>query len=108
MGDYLKDKLFELQDKHSVIGDVRGKGLFCGIELVKDRATKEPLTDQNVASITGHCLKNKVMVGRTNRSFVNANNVLLFSPAFVVTKGEIDLIVDAVDKALTANTLGNL
>ena len=35
MGDYLKDKLHELEDKYDIIGDVRGKGLFCGVELVK-------------------------------------------------------------------------
>ena len=107
MGDYLMGKLFELQEKHAVIGEVRGKGLFCGLELVEDRETKEPLADKGVMAIAGHCLKNKVMIGRSNRSFVNANNVLLFSPAFVITKGEIDVIIDAVDNALTANTLGN-
>ncbi len=98
---YLKDKLFELYDKHSSIGEVRGKGLLCGIELIKDRKTKEPLNEQIVTSVAGHCLQNKVMIGRTNRSFENNNNVLLFSPAFISTKGDIDLIIDAVDNALT-------
>ena len=104
MGDYLQDKLCELQQKHPVIGDVRGKGLFCGAELVKDRKTKEPLADEVVASVAGHCLKNKVMIGRTNRSFTNANNVLLFSPAFIATKSDIDAIVQAVDNALIEHT----
>ncbi len=104
MGDYLMDKLFELQEKHPVIGDVRGKGLLCGVELVKDRKTKEPLSDEIVIAIAGHCLKNKVMIGRSNRSFVNANNVLLFSPAFITTKSDIDAIITAVDNALEVNT----
>jgi len=104
MGDYLMDKLFELQEKHPVIGDVRGKGLLCGVELVKDRKTKEPLADEIVIAIAGHCLKNKVMIGRSNRSFVNANNVLLFSPAFITTKSDIDAIITAVDNALEVNT----
>src|SRR5690606_23466354 len=43
MGDRLMDNLGALMDKHAVIGDVRGKGLFCGAELVQDRATKEPM-----------------------------------------------------------------
>ncbi len=101
VGAHLKDKLFELYDKHSSIGEVRGKGLLCGIELVKDRKTKEPLNEQIVTSVAGHCLQNKVMIGRTNRSFEKNNNVLLFSPAFISTKGDIDLIIDAVDNALT-------
>ncbi len=43
MGDYLMDQLNELMDKHEIIGEVRGKGLFVGAELVKDRKTREPV-----------------------------------------------------------------
>ena len=42
VGDYFREKLEGLQEKHSLIGEVRGKGLMQGIELVKDRGTKEP------------------------------------------------------------------
>ncbi|MDB9951285.1 aminotransferase class III-fold pyridoxal phosphate-dependent enzyme [Candidatus Thioglobus sp.] len=103
VGDHLKNKLLELQDKHEMIGEVRGKGLFCGVELVKDRATKEPVDETVAASVAAHCFKNKVMIGRTNRSFETNNNVLLFSPAFICTKTDIDLIVESVDNALEAN-----
>ena len=103
VGEHLKNKLLELQDKHEMIGEVRGKGLFCGVELVKDRATKEPVDETVAASVAAHCFKNKVMIGRTNRSFETNNNVLLFSPAFICTKTDIDLIVESVDNALVAN-----
>ncbi|MDC1290332.1 aminotransferase class III-fold pyridoxal phosphate-dependent enzyme [Candidatus Thioglobus sp.] len=103
IGEHLKNKLLELQDKHEMIGEVRGKGLFCGVELVKDRATKEPVDETVAASVAAHCFKNKVMIGRTNRSFETNNNVLLFSPAFICTKTDIDLIVESVDNALEAN-----
>ena len=103
VGDYLKDKLHELEDKHKMIGEVRGKGFFCGVELVKDRETKEPVDENVAAAVAGHCFKNKVMIGRTNRSFETNNNVLLFSPAFICSKNEVDLIVESVDKALEAN-----
>ena len=103
VGDYLKNKLLELQDKHEMIGEVRGKGLFCGIELVKDRATKEPVDEKVAISVAGHCFQNKVMIGRTNRSFETNNNVLLFSPAFICSKNDIDLIIESVDNALEAN-----
>lgn len=103
VGEHLKNKLLELQDKHEMIGEVRGKGLFCGVELVKDRATKEPVDETVAAGVAAHCFKNKVMIGRTNRSFETNNNVLLFSPAFICTKTDIDLIVESVDNALEAN-----
>ena len=103
VGEHLKNKLLELQEKHEMIGEVRGKGLFCGVELVKDRATKEPVDETVAASVAAHCFKNKVMIGRTNRSFETNNNVLLFSPAFICTKTDIDLIVESVDNALEAN-----
>ncbi|MBT4244546.1 MAG: aminotransferase class III-fold pyridoxal phosphate-dependent enzyme [Candidatus Thioglobus sp.] len=103
VGEHLKNKLLELQEKHEMIGEVRGKGLFCGVELVKDRATKEPVDETVAAGVAAHCFKNKVMIGRTNRSFETNNNVLLFSPAFICTKTDIDLIVESVDNALEAN-----
>jgi len=103
VGDHLKNKLLELQDKHEMIGEVRGKGLFCGVELVKDRTTKEPVDEKIATAVAGHCFQNKVMIGRTNRSFETNNNVLLFSPAFICSKNDIDLIVESVDNALEAN-----
>jgi taurine-pyruvate aminotransferase len=103
VGEHLISKLLELQDKHEMIGEVRGKGLFCGVELVKDRKTKEPVDETVAAGVAAHCFKNKVMIGRTNRSFETNNNVLLFSPAFICTKNDIDLIVESVDNALEAS-----
>jgi len=103
VGEHLKNKLLELQDKHEMIGEVRGKGLFCGVELVKDRVTREPVDETVAAGVAAHCFKNKVMIGRTNRSFETNNNVLLFSPAFICTKNDIDLIVESVDNALEAS-----
>ena len=105
VGEHLKNKLLELQEKHEMIGEVRGKGLFCGVELVKDRITKEPVDEAVAASVAAHCFKNKVMIGRTNRSFETNNNVLLFSPAFICTKNDVDLIIEAVDNALEVNKL---
>ena len=103
VGEHLINKLLELQDKHEMVGEVRGKGLFCGVELVKDRKTKEPVDETVAAGVAAHCFKNKVMIGRTNRSFETNNNVLLFSPAFICTKNDIDLIVESVDNALEAS-----
>lgn len=96
------DQLYELQQKHPIIGDVRGKGLFVGAELVKDRKTKTPVDESVTAGVAAHCLKNGVMIGRTNRSFAEHNNTLCLSPALICGKSDLDEIVAALDNALTA------
>ena len=55
MGAYLMERLHELKDKHEVIGDVRGKGLFVGLELVKDRQTKEPVDESVSMRVAADC-----------------------------------------------------
>jgi len=101
MGDRLMANLHGLMEKHAVIGDVRGRGLFCGAELVKDRASKEPLDEKTVAAVVGGVMKRGVQIGMTNRSLPGLNNTLCLSPALVVTTDQIDQITEAMDGALT-------
>ena len=84
-----------------MIGDVRGKGLFCGAELVTDRATKEPVDEKKVQAVVADCNKQGVIIGATNRSLPGFNNTLCFSPALIATPDDIDQITDAVDVALS-------
>ena len=101
MGHRLTANLTAMMEKHAVIGDVRGIGLFQGIELVKDRETKEPVSEAEVAGVVGECGALGVIIGASNRSVPERNNVLCFSPALIATPADIDAITDAVDKALT-------
>ncbi len=101
MGEYLMDRLNELKEKHQVVGDVRGKGLFCGLELVVDRDTKEPVHESITQAVVADCMAQGVIIGATNRSFKEFNNTLCLSPALICTKAELDEIVTAIDKALT-------
>ena len=100
MGEYLMGRLHELKDKYEIIGDVRGVGLFVGIELVKDRGTKEPVDETIPAAIAADCMKNGVIIGRTNRSFETFNNTLCLSPALICTREHLNTIVDAIDAAI--------
>ncbi|MEM7292361.1 MAG: aminotransferase class III-fold pyridoxal phosphate-dependent enzyme [Pseudomonadota bacterium] len=100
MGEYLNGRLMQLKEKHTIIGDVRGKGLFQGVELVKDRATKEPVPESVAVGVAADCLRQGVMIGRTNRSFRELNNTLCLSPALICTTDDIDEIVNAIDTAL--------
>jgi len=104
MGDYLMNCLLGLQKKYDCIGDVRGKGLFAGIELVKDRVSKEPADETVLMKIVADCQARGVLIGRTNRSITGYNNTITLSPALIATSNEIDEIVTALDAAL-ANTV---
>ena len=95
------NNLRKLQEKHAVIGDVRGKGLFLGAELVQDRDTKEPVDEKLAQQVVAECGAQGVIIGVTNRSLPGRNNTLCFSPALIATADDIDAICDAVDKALT-------
>jgi len=104
-GEYFFAQLLKLKDKHEIIGDVRGKGLFLGMELVKDRQTKEPVDESVVIQLAAHCQNvSGVIIGRTNRSFRDHNNTLALSPALIATQDEIDEIVAALDLAMSELT----
>jgi taurine-pyruvate aminotransferase len=101
MGERMTNNLLALQEKHAVIGDVRGKGLFLGAELVSDRASREPMDEKRVQAVVADCMAQGVIIGATNRSLPGFNNTLCFSPALIATKDDIDHITDSVDQALT-------
>ncbi len=96
VGAYLLDQLNNKLSSHKNVGEIRGLGLFAGIELVVDRDSKEPMPEGKLVEIVGDCMKNGVIVGRTNRSLPNLNNTLTLCPALIATIADIDLIVEAV------------
>lgn len=101
MGERCLNNLRALMDKHKVIGDVRGKGLFLGAELVADRGTKEALEEKKVQAVVADCMAQGVIIGATNRSVPGLNNTLCLSPALIAGPDDIDQITDAIDQALT-------
>lgn len=102
MGEYLMDKLHGLKAKHQIIGDVRGKGLFCGAELVSDRDSKTPVDETIAQAVVADCFTNSaVIIGMTNRSLHGMNNTLCLSPALISTKADMDEVIEAIDGALT-------
>jgi 4-aminobutyrate aminotransferase-like enzyme len=92
-GNYFKSRLLELQEKYQVIGDVRGKGLMVGVELVKEN--KEPaslILDQ----ILEYLKKKGILAGKTG----SGRNVLTFLPPLIITREDIDYAVAILDHAL--------
>jgi len=100
VGPYLLEALDELKNKHEVIGDVRGRGLLAGVELVKDRSTREPADEAYMLGVTASCMQQGLLIGRTNRSLDGLNNTLYITPALIASRGDIDQIIFMLDKAL--------
>lgn len=82
------------------MGDVRGKGLFCGIEFVRNKQTKESITEGEIARIMALVAAEGVLVGRTASSLPGNNTIMNFAPALIATKTDMDEIVTAVKRAL--------
>jgi len=102
MGRYLLDGLEELKQKHTMIGDVRGLGLFCGMEIVKDRQTKEYFPAEAE-------LGPKLTQGFSSKGLIlRGGDVMNIAPPLCVTSGEIDEIVSVLDRVIgqTARDLG--
>jgi taurine---2-oxoglutarate transaminase len=100
MGKILGKRLNELKENHKSVGDVRGKGLFWGVELVKDRETKEPFAERKdkfqptiLKKISSEVMKKGVYL-------VNVINTFLVAPPLIVTREEIDEAIDVFDEAL--------
>jgi 4-aminobutyrate aminotransferase-like enzyme len=95
VGTYLKERLLELAERHPTIGDVRGLGLMVAIELVRDRATKEPAPD----------LALRVMDAAKERGLIVGKgglhaNTLRICPPLIVTKSDVDVAIDILDGAI--------
>ncbi len=95
VGDYFHDRLLELQEKYPVIGDVRGMGLMQGIELVKDRTTKEP-APQAVLTVFEGTKRQGVLIGKGGLH----GNVIRTGMMLNSTKDNVDELIRAVDAGL--------
>jgi taurine--2-oxoglutarate transaminase len=103
-GKYLMKKLLELQNKHPSVGDVRGKGLFCGLELVKNRKTKEPIHEALMEPPRPATAKMKILAKTMEEGvyiMAGAASVLMICPPLGISKDEIDFGVSVIDKALS-------
>ncbi len=96
-GAYLKKRLVELMDRHEVVGDVRGEGFFIGIELVKDRKTKEPAREM-AQRLLQETFKRKMLIGLGGLD----GNVVRIEPPLILTREHIDKSVGIFDESLRA------
>ncbi|MGI8432465.1 MAG: aspartate aminotransferase family protein [Chthoniobacterales bacterium] len=96
-GNHLAAGLERLKAKHNLIGDVRGKGLMLGIELVKDRETKEPAKAE-CAQVLETCRDLGLLLGKGGLH----GQTIRFSPPMCIHKADADFILEVLDQALAA------
>jgi 4-aminobutyrate aminotransferase-like enzyme len=98
LGEYWMRGLKKLQDKHEIIGDVRGKGLILALELVKDRKTKEPLQEESL-KLRKEAFKRGLIV-LAGAGWLG--NVVKLHPPAIMTEGQIDKALHIIDESLLA------
>jgi 4-aminobutyrate aminotransferase len=92
-GEYLLKNLRDLQKRFHLIGDVRGKGLMIGIEMVRDKKTKEKAIEERNAVIQGCFEKGLLILGC-------GENVIRFSPPLIITQREADIALTILEEVL--------
>jgi 4-aminobutyrate aminotransferase len=97
VGAYFREKLEELQQKHSLIGDVRGMGLMQALELVEDRVTKQP-SPAGTSAMMEACRKRGLLVGKGGFY----GNVIRMSPPLNISKADVDEAVRILDESFAA------
>jgi len=96
VGAYFRDNLENLQRKYPLIGDVRGKGLMQGLELVKDRVTKEPAPEAT-AQLLERARENGLLVGKGGLY----GNVIRLSPMLNISRSDVDEAIRLLDKSFS-------
>jgi 4-aminobutyrate aminotransferase-like enzyme len=102
VGRLLRTGLEELKDRHRLIGDVRGRGLFVGVELVLNRMTLEPAAAE--AAYIAERMKDKGILISTEGP---RHNVLKIRPPMVIEKADVERLVDSLDQVLGEDALNS-
>jgi alanine-glyoxylate transaminase/(R)-3-amino-2-methylpropionate-pyruvate transaminase len=97
VGNYIFAGLERVKAKHNIIGDVRGKGLLVGIELVKDPDTKEPATNE-CAHVLENCRDMGLLLGKGGLY----GQTVRFSPPMCLHQHDANFLLDVLDRAFSA------
>ncbi len=100
-GEYAMKRLKEIAEKQELVGDVRGKGLMIGIELVKDRKSKSPAAEEAVR-VRDLCRGKSVLIGHGGLK----GNVLRIQPPLVISREQLDRVIETVDQSLAEVSRG--
>ncbi|XP_004453396.2 alanine--glyoxylate aminotransferase 2, mitochondrial [Dasypus novemcinctus] len=96
VGTYMLLKLAKLRDEFEIVGDVRGKGLMIGIEMVKDKTSRQPLPLEEINQIHEDCKDMGLLIGRGGIFY----QTFRIAPPMCITKPEVDFAVEVLHSAL--------
>lgn len=95
LGQYMRERFEQMKQKYEIVGDVRGLGAMMAVELVKDRATKEPAPDETLAVIK-ECLANGVIIAKAGLY----GNVIRMLIPLVIKEDELKRGFDVIERAI--------
>jgi taurine--2-oxoglutarate transaminase len=102
MGEVLAEELPRLAERHPSIGEARGKGLFWGIELVRDRETREPLVPFNASGEAMAPMAGLMKAAMERGLYLMTHwNVIIVAPPLTITREELDEGLGVLDDVLT-------
>lgn len=99
VGTYLLKNLAKLRDEFEIVGDVRGKGLMIGVEMIKNKSTKEPLSAKRFADIWEDCKDMGLLVGRGGLN----SHVMRIKPPMCITLKDADFTIEVLRTAIKRN-----
>lgn len=100
LGEKALSTLRSLLQDHPFVGDVRGKGLLIGLELVNDKQTKEPLEVGKVNEVIALCKQEGLLIGKNGTTVAGYNNVLTLSPPLNIAEEDLDFIIKVLTSSL--------
>jgi 4-aminobutyrate aminotransferase-like enzyme len=99
MGERLREALTGLDD-HPHVGDVRGKGLLFGIELVENKESKRPASAEKVAAVISGCQERSLVISKNADTVAGYNNVLTLSPPLIIGEDEVEFIARTLKESI--------
>lgn len=99
LGERLLEETVDLRD-HPNVGEIRGKGLLLGIELVEDKETKQPADPEKLNKVIGTCKQKGLIISKNGDTVAGYNNVLTLSPPLNLNEEEFAFVVKTVKEAI--------
>ncbi|UCZ51421.1 aspartate aminotransferase family protein [Bacillus shivajii] len=100
LGEQVKNELSATLSDHPYVGDVRGKGLLVGIELVADKKSKEPINESEVNKVIAACKKKGLIIGKNGATVAGFTNVLTLAPPLNIEEEDLTFIIKTLTNAL--------